>query len=95
LEDVKALMRKGAWIATLHASNGALALGFDDVDIVDCILNHLAETHFYKTMMSVKPPLVMQDVYRLTYEQELVYLKLRVTDHETVIVSFQEDEGGS
>lgn len=95
LESVKALVRKGAWVATRHASDGAIRLGFDADDIEDCVVNYLAESHFYKTMMSVKAPLVMQDVYRLTYEKELVYLKLRVTDDETVIVSFQEDEGDS
>ncbi len=63
----------------------------DEVDMVDCVLDHLAETHFYKTMVSEKNPDLMQDVYRITYQQKRIYLKLQVVGEWAVIVTFKQE----
>lgn len=74
---------------TLSAEETALELGFDDEDVYDCIVNHLAETHFYKTMESEKRQGQMQDVYYITYQDQRLYVKLQV-NVGAIVVSFKE-----
>jgi hypothetical protein len=87
---IKGLMQDNSWIITGSALDTAMALGFDEDDVFDCIVNHLAETHFYKTMASEKNPVLMQDVYRITYADERIYLKLQV-NVDAVVISFKEE----
>jgi hypothetical protein len=84
-------MREGDWVLTRAASSGAAELGFDDDDVFDCIVNNLEETHFYKTMESEKKPGLMQDVYRITYQNQHLYVKLQV-NVGAVVVSFKESD---
>lgn len=86
---VKGLMRDGSWFATGEALDGAGALGLDDEDIYDCVVNQLTETHFYKTMAAKKMVGCMQDVYHITYRGFRLYLKLQVRD-QAVVISFKE-----
>jgi hypothetical protein len=90
LELVKGLIRDGSWYIAVTAQATALELGFDDEDVKDCILNHLADTHFYKTMESEKKPGLMQDVYRITYQEQRIYIKLQVNP-SAVVISFKEE----
>ncbi len=90
LAVIQALISKDQYHITAYALDGAFALGFDDADICDCV-NQLNATHFYKTMAAEKKPGLMQDVYRITYEQTPVYLKLQITDR-AVVISFKADE---
>jgi len=92
LEWVKQLFKQNRWRVTLTAQTGALDLGLDEEDIVDCILNHLNETHFYKSMQARKVPGLMQDVYRITYGSCRIYLKLQIgKDEWAVVISFKEE----
>ena len=75
----------------MAAMDAAVELGFDEEDMRDCIVNHLEETHFYKTMESEKKPGLMQDVYRITYQGERLYVKLQVVIN-AVVVSFKEQD---
>jgi len=86
---VKGLIRDRSYFVTDEALDGAGELGFDEGDIVDCVLNHLSETHFYKTMVSEKIANCMQDVYHITYEGVRVYLKLQVRVN-AVVIQFKE-----
>jgi hypothetical protein len=71
----------------------AALIGFLDDEISDCVVNYLDETHFYKTMPTVKFPGSMQDVYKITYMGKRVYIKLQINKGgNAVIVSFKEDE---
>jgi hypothetical protein len=88
---VKGLMRDGDWILTVSAMDAALALGFDEEDVFDCIVNHVEATHFYKTMVSEKRPGLMQDVYYVTYLKETLYVKLQVNVKQ-VVVSFKKKD---
>lgn len=72
--------------------DGAFAVGFDDEDICECIREHLDGTHFYKTMAAAKRPGLMQDVYRVTYRQQPVYLKVQIVGAVAVVISFKADE---
>ena len=78
LGQVKGLMRDGSWIITSEAVDTAGELGFDEDDVYDCVVNHLSETHFYKTMPSEKKASCMQDVYHITYGGARLYVKLQV-----------------
>ena len=91
LSLVKALMRDGCWIITESAADTAIAMGFDEADVYDCIVNHLVDTHFYKTMSATKRSGLMQDVYRITYRECRIYLKLQVNVN-AVVISFKEQE---
>lgn len=82
-------MTDGAWVIRESALDSALQLGFDHEDIFDCIVHHLDETHFYKTMESVKKKGLMQDVYHITYEGHRLYVKLQINVN-AVVVSFKE-----
>jgi hypothetical protein len=37
-------------------------------------------------------PGFMQDVYRITYEEQAVYLKLQIAIGKAVVISFKADE---
>jgi len=95
LAKIKPLVKGKSWAATRTARDTALALGFDDDDIFDCVVNQLADTHFYKTMEADQKPGHMQDVYRITYEGQRLYVKLQIIDEVAIVISFKEDESGS
>jgi hypothetical protein len=86
---IKGLMKDGSWTVTVTALDTAVELGFDDEDIYDCIVHHLEETHFYKTMESEKKPGLTQDVYYITYQDLHLYVKLQVVVN-AVVISFKE-----
>jgi hypothetical protein len=72
--------------------DGAFGVGFDDQDIVECIGDHLDGAHFYKTMLAHKRPGLMQDVYRITYQGEPIYLKLQIVSGNVTVISFKADK---
>jgi hypothetical protein len=86
---IKGLMQDGSWFITGIAVDTAGALGFDEGDVYDCIVNQLCETHFYKTMQAQNKPGTMQDVYHITYEGVRIYMKLQVHG-DAVVISFKE-----
>jgi motility quorum-sensing regulator/GCU-specific mRNA interferase toxin len=86
---IKGLVQDGSWAVTVTALDTAVELGFDEEDIYDCIVNHLEESHFYKTMESEKKPGLMQDVYYIAYQDRQLYVKLQVVVN-AVVVSFKQ-----
>lgn len=82
-------MKDGCWLVTGTAVDTAGELGFDEDDIYDCIVNHLADTHFHKTMAAEEMPGLMQDVYYITYQAIRLYVKLQVRG-DAVVLSFKE-----
>lgn len=69
---------------------GAVALGFDEGDILACVLG-LKPTDFYKTMPAQKGVALMQDVYRPRYLGVRMYVKVQVTgDNVAVVISFKQ-----
>jgi hypothetical protein len=91
LDWIKQLFQQKRWVVTVTAANSALNLGLDDNDIFDCVVNELSESHFYKTMLAVKRAGLMQDVYRVTYKNQRIYLKLQVANGWAVVISFKEE----
>jgi len=86
---IKGLIQDGCWFLTETARDTATEFGFDDEDVYDCIVNHLEETHFYKTMESTTKPGLVQDVYHITYQSVRLYVKLQV-NVDAVVISFKE-----
>lgn len=86
---VKGLMKDGCWHLTESARDTATELGFDDEDVYDCVVNYLADTHFFKTMAATTKLGLMQDVYHITYQGERLYVKLQVSV-DAVVVSFKQ-----
>jgi hypothetical protein len=82
-------MKDGSWILVESALDTALEIGFDQEDVYDCVVNHIEETHFYKTMASEKKRGLVQDVYHITYQEQRLYVKLQV-NVQAVVVSFKE-----
>lgn len=92
LPEIKKLVASRHYWITRSSLDGAFALGFDDQDICECICDYLDATHFYKTMPAEFRPGFMQDVYRITYEEQTVYLKLQIAIGKAVVISFKADE---
>lgn len=93
LVTIKQLVSEGRYLITVAALETAALMGFDDESIVECVLDHLAETHFCKTMPATSVPGLMQDVYKLSFEGWRVYLKLQINrSSNAVVISFKEDE---
>lgn len=90
LPSLQAEVAAGRHLVTLAALQDAGALGFDRDDICECVLA-LGKADFYKTMPSNKRPGTMQDVYRTTYCDVPMYVKLQ--HHSDVcVISFKRDE---
>ncbi len=67
-----------------------------DEEIVDCIESHVNEGHFYKTMAAERVPGLMQDVYKVLYAGERIYLKLQMSKSGVaVVISFKGDESSA
>ena len=93
LELIKQLIREGQYRITAAALQSAGAMGFDAADISNCVLICLSVSHFYKSMPAEKVPGLWQDVYKLPYQGERVYLKLQIGfSGRSVIISFKEDD---
>ena len=92
LVRIKELFGKGAFRITQSALETAGLINCLHDEIVDCVTNHLSESHFYKTMASETVPGLMQDVYKIRFEDERIYLKLQIKNECAVVVSFKEDE---
>jgi hypothetical protein len=93
LAEVRRLIdEKNYWITT-SAMDGAFDLGFDDVDIIECIRDYLDESNFYKTMPAAKQAGLMQDVYRVAFKLVPIYVKLQISaDQKAVVISFKQDD---
>jgi hypothetical protein len=91
LDWIKQLFQRNRWIVTATAASCALDLGLDDEDIFDCVVNGPNETHFCKTMPAEKKTGLMQDVYKITYRNQRIYLKLQAANDWAVVISFKEE----
>jgi motility quorum-sensing regulator / GCU-specific mRNA interferase toxin len=89
LAEIQALVGAGRYRITMSSLAGAAALGFDESDVLACVLA-LEPRDFYKTMPARKAPELMQDVYRPRYLGVPIYVKVQVTGDElAVVISFK------
>lgn len=77
---------------TDSARRGALELGFDESDILECI-SGLSLGHFYKSMESHRNAGAWQDVYRPVLGAIPLYVKVQIVGVDpndlTVVISFK------
>ena len=93
LAVIKQLVSQERYRITVTALETAALMGLDDESIVECIVEQLAEMHFYKTMRAKTVPGLMQDVYKISFEGHRLYVKLQINRSQTaVVVSFKQDE---
>lgn len=92
LSHIQECISERRFVITGTATDGAAELGFGAKEIVECIVNQLNASHFYKTMPADKAPGFWQDVYLITYCQQRLYIKLQINARgKAVIISFKED----
>ncbi len=77
---------------TDSARRGALELGLDESDIVECVAS-LLPRHFYKSMESPRRAGTWQDVYRPTVGGIRLYMKVQIVGTDPtdlmVVISFK------
>lgn len=77
LEQVRDLIERAEYHITSRARNDAHAIGYDEDDVVACVLG-LTLADFYKTMPSAGFPGRMQDLYRPIHQGRTRYVKLQI-----------------
>jgi hypothetical protein len=96
LKQIKQHIQQRNFRITETALQGAAMMAFLDEDIIDCVTTCLADSHFYKTMPAERVPGLMQDVYKIRYEGERVYLKLQISKSgHAVVIAFKADESST
>lgn len=90
LDWIKHLVASGRYAITRRAGRDAQDLGFDEKDIVGCVLATKSE-QLHKTMPSDKNPGTQQDVYYTCWCGTPIYLKLQVATADAVIISFHRN----
>lgn len=96
LEQIKQLIQQRNFRITETALQGAAMMNFLDEDIIDCVTTCLGDSHFYKTMPAERVPGLMQDVYKIRYEGERVYLRLQISKSgHAVVIAFKADESSA
>ena len=81
---------------TRTSREGAVSLGYMDVESMLSVIENLTQKHFYKSMTVIGNPKMWQDVYKIVDEHKSLYIKLQLSSDrkKAVIVQFKEDEGG-
>jgi hypothetical protein len=96
LQQIKRLLQQRSFRITEIALQGAAMMNFLDEDIIDCVTACVGDSHFYKTMPAERAPGLMQDVYKIRYEGERVYLKLQISKSgHAVVIAFKADESST
>jgi motility quorum-sensing regulator / GCU-specific mRNA interferase toxin len=77
---------------TLTATKGATSLGLETEDVWK-VVQSLTLHDFYKAMESEKVPGLWQDVYKVRYGDQRLYVKVQLLRNDSIVhvVSFKED----
>ena len=98
LKKVKSLLCSEQTIEVTQTSReGAVSLGYMDVENMVSIVQILTPKHFFKSMTSQQDPSLWQDVYKIADEKDnKIYIKLQLSPDKKkgVIIQFKEDTGG-
>jgi len=85
---------------TRTSREGAVSLGYMDVEDMVSIVEILTPKHFFKSMTNQHNPRLWQDVYKIGDERDKrdnrIYIKLQLSSdkRKAVIIQFKEDTGG-
>ena len=81
---------------TRTSREGAVALGYMDVEEMLAIIDTLTQKHFYKSMTTQQDTSLWQDVYKISDESEnKIYIKLQLSPDKkkTIVIQFKRDSG--
>jgi hypothetical protein len=96
LEQIKELFQQRNFRITETALQGAAMMNLLYEAIIDCVTTCLGDSHFYKTIPAERVPGLMQDVYKIRYEGERIYLKLQISKSgHAVVIAFKADESSA
>ena len=81
---------------TRISREGAVALGYMDVEEMLAIIDTLTQKHFYKSMTTQQDTSLWQDVYKISDESEnKIYIKLQLSPdkRKAIVIQFKRDSG--
>ena len=89
LNLIKELISKKKYLITKTAQDNArLDFDLNNKQVVQYILN-LNNACFYKSMTSIYDHTVWQDVYHLSIDKDIAYIKLQIKSEKSVIIQFK------
>lgn len=90
LRNIKKYVRQDLYQVTGSAFRDAASLGFGREDIQECVLG-LVAADFDKSDPSIEKPGLHLDIYKTSYCERELYVKLQVVDNvrPVVVVSFK------
>ena len=88
LSLIKTLIKEENYRITGSAFRDAIALGFDEDDILDVVLR-LSPKELYKSMTTHHDNQMWQDVYYVTLQKKELYVKLQINE-DVIVISFKE-----
>ena len=93
LDDILELIGKGKVIVTKLSDTGAKNLGYSGRRDAIRVVKRLRRKHFYKTMEAESEfhSGEWQDVYKITDNENRIYIKLQMRSDRGVVVQFKED----
>ena len=92
LKKIKDLILEGKYSVTRIAQKTAIEhFGYAEEDIINEVLN-LQNADFFKSMTSHNNHLLWHDVYKKTNNNFKMYIKIQISNSNTLIISFKGDE---
>ena len=79
---------------TRTSREGAVALGYMDVEEMLAIIDTLTQKNFYKSMTTQHDTSLWQDVYKISNESEnKIYIKLQLSPdkRKAIVIQFKRD----
>mgnify|MGYP001596581508 FL=1 len=91
LSRIKKLILENKFLITKSALKTAIEdFSFLEADILNQILT-LENEHFYKSMTSHFDHTLWQDVYKKQINDSKAYVKVQISDENSVIISFKKE----
>lgn len=90
LKEIKTLLKQGKHSLTTTTIQGGHKLGFSRTEIINCVLNNIEITDFYKSMTHYMNYKLWQDAYKPYVNDTQLYVKLQIFDGKVIVVDFKE-----
>lgn len=76
---------------TVKAQEGAVGLGYMDVDAIQTVIEKIIPEDFHKTMPAEKCPGLWQDVYKVDDGENRIYIKMQLSydGKKAVLIQFK------
>ncbi|MCT8335084.1 type II toxin-antitoxin system MqsR family toxin [Leptospira sp. 85282-16] len=92
LKKIKELIIEGKFSITKNAQKTAIEqFGYGETEIINEVLN-LHNSDFFKSMTSHNNHLLWHDVYKKESNNYKLYIKIQISNSNTLVISFKGDE---